>query len=352
MTMAGKRQRVGILGGTFNPVHLGHLRAAEDAVRRFGLDEVLLVPSYIPPHKNLGDIAPARDRLRMLELACAGRAWCLPSDIEIKARGKSYSILTLKKLKRLYPQAWIFFILGADAFVEIETWKDHEDVLRQCLFIVTSRPGTSLDAAAGVLGGRLRERMRTIGPDDRPDEAMFESGRVFLMPFEALDVSSSDIRRRLKAGAPLTGLVPKAVEDYLHHHRLYKENMAQKRTTDPPSPSSGKRGLPREVRLSVKAGQDKKAEDVLVLDLRALSAFTDFFVIMHGQSGRQNQTLAENVEMELKRNGVRPLSMEGEANAEWILMDYGFFIVHVFSKEKRDYYSLEKLWGDARKYRY
>ncbi|MDH7511436.1 MAG: ribosome silencing factor [Clostridiales bacterium] len=108
-----------------------------------------------------------------------------------------------------------------------------------------------------------------------------------------------------------------------------------------------KRSLPPEVRLSVKAGQAKKAEDILVLDLREISTFTDYFVIMTGNSSRQNVAITENIEQELKKDKLRPLGVEGKELAEWILVDYGSFIVHVFSRRTRDYYSLEKLWGDA-----
>jgi len=346
------RERIGILGGTFNPVHCGHIRAAEIVRDRFGLDRVLLIPSYIPPHKDVSEIAPARDRLRMLELACIGRPHLVPSDIEIKARGKSYSILTLRRIRGWYPRARLFFILGADAFAEIETWKDYEQVLKQCLFIVISRPGFSLEEAGRVWGGRLQGRMQVVGSQDRFGESLFKTGRIFLSTIDALDVSSTDIRRRLKQGQPVAGLVPPSVDEYLHQHRLYKETMAHRTPVDPQSAPSGKRSLPGEVRRSVKAGQAKKAEDVLVLDLRPLSAFTDYFVIMHGQSARQNAAISESIEAELKKAGLRPLSKEGGGNAEWILIDYGSFIVHVFTKEKRDYYGLEKLWGDARKYGY
>lgn len=113
-----------------------------------------------------------------------------------------------------------------------------------------------------------------------------------------------------------------------------------------------KKGLPEEVKISVKAGQAKKGEDLVVLDLRGLSSFTDFFIIMHGNSPRQNVALYESVEQELRKKNVRPLSVEGRENAEWILVDYGSFIVHVFSRRARDYYSLEKLWGDAQKFSY
>jgi ribosome-associated protein len=113
-----------------------------------------------------------------------------------------------------------------------------------------------------------------------------------------------------------------------------------------------KRNLPAEVRLTVKAAQARKGEEICVLDLRDVSSFTDFFVIMHGNSSRQNVALYEGVEEELKRTGVRPLSVEGKENAEWILMDYGFFLVHVFTRNSRDYYSLDKLWGDAPRVQY
>ncbi|MFQ6069246.1 MAG: ribosome silencing factor [Candidatus Aminicenantales bacterium] len=111
-----------------------------------------------------------------------------------------------------------------------------------------------------------------------------------------------------------------------------------------------KRRLPSEVKISIKAGQNKKGEDLIVLDLKGIASFTDYFIIMHGNSPRQNIALYESIEEELKRKNVYPLSVEGKENAEWILMDYGSFIVHIFSKRAREYYLLEKLWGDAVKY--
>jgi ribosome-associated protein len=110
-----------------------------------------------------------------------------------------------------------------------------------------------------------------------------------------------------------------------------------------------KRGLPAELKAAVKAAQAKKAEEVQVLDLREAASFTDYFIILHGNSSRQNAALSEAIAQELKKDGVRPLGVEGTAHGEWILMDYGFFVVHVFSKQARDYYSLDRLWGDAAK---
>lgn len=113
-----------------------------------------------------------------------------------------------------------------------------------------------------------------------------------------------------------------------------------------------KRSLPREVKISIKASQAKKGENLVVLDLREISSFTDYFVILHGNSARQNLALQENIEKELKKEKTVPLSIEGKELGEWILMDYGSFIIHVFSEKAREYYSLEKLWGDAHKFSY
>lgn len=108
-----------------------------------------------------------------------------------------------------------------------------------------------------------------------------------------------------------------------------------------------KRNLAAEVKLAVEASLAKKAEDLCVLDLRELSTFTEFFLIMNGNSSRQNAAVAEAVEVRLKAAGVRPLGVEGRESAEWVLIDYGWFVVHVFSRSAREHYALERLWGDA-----
>lgn len=113
-----------------------------------------------------------------------------------------------------------------------------------------------------------------------------------------------------------------------------------------------KRRLPPGVRISVKASQERKGENLIVLDLRRISSFTDFFIIIEGNSTRQNLAIYRNIEEELKKEKLRPLHIEGKELGEWILMDYGSFIIHVFSKRAREYYSLEKLWGDAPRFSY
>ncbi len=215
-------RRVGLLGGTFDPIHMGHLHAAEVAARRFALDPVLVIPSYAPPHKAGRAVAPAEDRFRMVELACAGRPGFLPSRIEVEARGTSYSIITLEKVRRLFPSARPFFIVGADAFREIETWRDYERVLEECRWIVTDRPGSRLADILSILEGRFGERLRELRAGEDASEEVVESGWIFLVPVGALDVSATEIRRRVREGESIAGLVPEAVADYIRERGLYR----------------------------------------------------------------------------------------------------------------------------------
>jgi nicotinate-nucleotide adenylyltransferase len=217
------RERIGLFGGTFNPVHNGHLRAAAEVRTAFGLGRVLFIPSYIPPHKESRGIASAADRLRMVELACLGHDGFVPSAIEVEAREMSYSILTLAKVKALHPGARLFFILGVDAFLEIGTWREYERVLDECQFIVTARPGFGLEDGAGVLGGRLRGRICRVEAGGPVDEARLERCGVFLLPIEALEISATDVRDPIRRGPGPEGLVPPAVAAYIRERHLYTE---------------------------------------------------------------------------------------------------------------------------------
>lgn len=215
-------ERIGIFGGTFNPIHSGHVKAALEVQRNFMLDKVLLIPSYIPPHKGAPDMVSPSDRLQMVKLAVEPYPQFIPSPVEIDARGKSYSILTLATLKKQYPDALMFFILGIDAFLEIDTWWDYEKVLEQCHFIVISRPGYDLGDAKKILGGKLAERMiQVCDPLEFGDEMWFGS-RIFILPIPALDVSSKDIRRKIKKGESIDGLVAESVEEYIRINKLYQ----------------------------------------------------------------------------------------------------------------------------------
>lgn len=218
-----KEERIGLLGGTFNPVHRGHLRAAEKVRLRFGLGRVLFIPSYLPPHKQAGDMASPEDRFAMVELAIRAYPRLIASPLEIEAQERSYSIITLNKVKSLYPEAQVFFILGVDAFLEIETWKSYRDVLEQCRFIVISRPGFDLAAAPKALPPEYLGSFRDVGPAEEIRPGELDAFRIFLLSIPALDISSTEIRRRIRHGQSVSGLVPESVEEYIRRKNLYQE---------------------------------------------------------------------------------------------------------------------------------
>jgi nicotinate-nucleotide adenylyltransferase len=215
-------ETIGLFGGTFDPIHCGHLRAAAEVRRVARLDRILFIPSYIPPHKAADRAAPAADRLRMAEIACRRRVGFEVSPIEVEARGKSYSIRTLCRVKRLWPRSRLFFIVGIDAFVDIGTWHEYKKVLAECVFLVTGRPGYDLERARDVLGGRLGRATGSLAEAGSLAAAAPTRLSVILVPIRGLDVSSTLVRERARRGASLRGLVPSTVAAYIRAHQLYR----------------------------------------------------------------------------------------------------------------------------------
>lgn len=216
-----QKEQIGLFGGTFNPIHLGHLKAASIVRDRFKLDKVFFIPSYIPPHKKGSEVASPEHRLAMVQMALDEIPQFIPSSIEIDAGGESYSVITLGKIKKTYPHAQVFFILGIDAFLEIETWKEYQEVLKYCFFVIISRPGYSLPTAQEVLKGQFQEQMIHISVDMDISEDLLSRYKFFLFPLAALDISSTEIRRRVKAGESVAGMVSPQVEKYIKENKLY-----------------------------------------------------------------------------------------------------------------------------------
>jgi nicotinate-nucleotide adenylyltransferase len=209
--------RIGILGGTLDPIHLGHVEAAVAARSALGLDAVTVLPSRVPPHRQQQPVASSFHRFAMAALAISPLTGIIVSDLELCAPGPSFTADTLERLHaRGFSPSQIYFITGADAFAEIATWSRYPDVLDLAHFVVVSRPGVS----ALSLRDRLPElalRMR------QPATVAADSGKtaIFLVDAPTPDVSSTEIRRRVGAGEPVTGLVPSLVEAHIIRHGLY-----------------------------------------------------------------------------------------------------------------------------------
>jgi nicotinate-nucleotide adenylyltransferase len=211
---------IGLYGGTFNPIHFGHLRTAEEICERFGMKQVVFIPAANPPHKDSTDIIEPIHRLKMANLAVTGNPRFLVSDLEYQRRGKSYSIDTVRAGKQLWPDDELAFIMGLDAFLEIDTWHRFEEIFSECDFIVTSRPGIAKTNCQQAFPPPLRDLMKRKGAGR---EFTHPSGRrTIFTEVSDLDISASDIRARVRAGHSIRYLLPRRVNEYILEHGLYK----------------------------------------------------------------------------------------------------------------------------------
>lgn len=219
-------RRLGVLGGTFDPIHFGHLRAGEAAAAALGLDEIRVIPAHDPPHRALDPRASAFHRFALIALALDGRSGWRLSDAELMRTGPSYTAHTLTAL---HADGWlpsqIFFILGSDAFAEIATWYDFPAVLEAANFTVIARPGTTLDQAAASTAA-ISRRVYHVAVGTRVASLGAAETGIFLIDTDTPDVSSSDIRQRLAAGHSVADLVPAPVARYIHTHHLYDSSTA------------------------------------------------------------------------------------------------------------------------------
>ncbi|MGB3975793.1 MAG: nicotinate-nucleotide adenylyltransferase [bacterium] len=219
--------KIGVCGGTFDPIHMGHMIMGEEACDILGLQSILYIPAKIPPHKRGISITPAEHRLAMVKLAVQDNRKFCASDLELMREGPSYTVQTLEYLRDSNPCDEFYFIMGQDAFLEIETWHRFQDVFDLCRLVIVTRPG-SPEVAVEHFGAIVRN---LIVNDSVLLKDNWEAGRFLLqkawrmcfLPIPALHVSSSEIRRRIREGRSIQYMVPATVRDYIVDNNLYKE---------------------------------------------------------------------------------------------------------------------------------
>ncbi len=198
-------KQICLMGGTFDPIHYGHLVVAEEVRQKFGIQKVIFIPAARPPHKMDQEISEPHHRVNMTRLATASNRYFEVSTIEIERQGLSYTIDTVQEIKSIYKIETVYFITGADAVLEILNWKEAEKLLNMCTFIAATRPGYNLN--------NLKETLKSL------------PGEIFkkTLPLEvpALSISSSDIRQRVREGRSIKYLLPEPVEQYIKENKIY-----------------------------------------------------------------------------------------------------------------------------------
>jgi len=194
-----RKRKIGILGGTFDPIHLGHLVLAEQVKEKLRLDQVIFIPSANPPHKTKRKLSPAKDRFRMTKLALKNNPGFSISDIEVKRKGLSYTVDTLRELKNLFPDQKIFFLTGSDVLNEIQTWKDPEQIYKLVKVVIAIRPCFDIF-----------------------DFENYFAKKSIIVPINGVKISSTQIREKIRRGQSIRYLVPAKVEEYIKKKNLYR----------------------------------------------------------------------------------------------------------------------------------
>ena len=365
---------IGILGGTFDPFHVGHLALARAARDQLGLERVLVVPAAVPPHKQDRSMLPGDVRLALVEAGIVGEPRLEASRIELDRSGPSWTVETVAALAAAERLAGrdpdLTVILSAESFAGIASWHEPERLLDLARIAVAPRAGHAPPDPAWIAA-------TFPGREDR----------IVVIDGPQVAVSASDIRRRAAAGDPLTDLVPPGVAEAIAADALYRHPEPQEDPSivtepaplagtpadQPPAANHAPRpdGLPNRdaaaaaaaaatalpaaerppldiARRIVELAEDKKAADIILLDLTGLTTLADAFVICSGGSERQLDAIADGVIEGMRAEKVRPIGREGTASSHWVLVDFGAVVVHVFTPPEREYYSLEKHWAEAR----
>ena len=336
----GKPGGIGVFGGTFNPIHRGHVHAALGVREALGLDAVVLVPAAIQPLKRGGDavMAPAAHRLAWAELAVAAHPQLAVDPLELEREGASYTVDTMRILAERFGEPPVF-IIGQDAFVDLPSWREPETLLTLCHLAVMPRPPVEQGSVAEWLPEAL-SRDYEFSADGHVANHRRAGTWIRTVPVDALDISATEVRRRIAAGESIRDLVPDLVAESVEASGIYTTSTGNEPVT---------MALQIDPRASAlcDAVLELKAEKVVALDVHELSAFADTFVIATGTSDRHVRAIADKVVEVAKRGAEKVLGIEGYDEGRWVLIDLNDAIVHVFRREEREHYDLDRLWEDA-----
>lgn len=314
----------GILGGTFDPPHNAHLAMAKAACVQLGLEEVRLMPAGDPWQKRESGVSASAHRIAMVELLAGEDHRLVADTTEIEREGPSYTIDTIEQM-----ESRSVLILGADAALGLPSWHRSDAILEKIDLAVAPRPGVSRESVEAALGRS-----------------------VTWLEMEPVDLSSTLIRQLIRSGGRISNLVPASIVNYIETEGLYeyRENRHPDSLSSAPMTKRSHTAAPDAVaaaRVAAEALDEKSGEDIVLLDLSDLLVVTDIFVLVTGTSRRNVLTLADETVEALRALDRRPIRKEGTDHGKWVLLDYGDVVIHLFDRETREYYDLERLWASA-----
>lgn len=329
--------KVGVFGGTFSPIHFGHINSILNVKEKMQLDEVKVIPAHQAPGKTIIESPTAEERLDIVNIALTDYLGEVSVDAhEVERGGVSYSVETLQALKEQSPDDIFYLIVGLDQFQNFDSWKDFEKILELAHVVVTSRPGYYFPLDKTEFPEALRDHVADF---DGYTTILNSGTQIFFVRLEDHDMSSSDIRKRVRLKQSINKYVPIEVEQYIEQKKLYSmqegvdynsEDLAKKIT---------------------KILNDEQALNVLGFDLREQNQITDFAVVSSAQSKKANSSMMSKIVEHIRDElGVKPIAIDGLEDSNWIVVDYGSVMIHSFYEFVRYEYKLEELWGEYPKF--
>lgn len=325
------KNKIGIFGGSFDPIHFGHLNSMESVAERFGLDKIKAIPTFRGPLRPQTQGASAEQRLEMCRIGAAELGDLVEvDDVEIRREGVSYTIDTLKSLEKTEPDSQFYLIIGLDQFGKFGEWKDFEEILKRVDLVVTSRPGLEFPYSLE----KFPSAVRALVDDFDGRQALLKSGHtIHFVHLQDVEASATEIRKKIRLGQDINHLVPLSISEYIRENHLY-ESVA-KNIGD----------FQKFTEFCAQHLKEKGGISVRAFDLTNIDAPAEFTLIASGTSTRHATSIAESLVKEIKKEyGIWPQSIEGVSEGRWIVIDYGALIVHSFYDFVRSEYRLENLW--------
>ncbi len=327
--------RVGIFGGSFNPPHMGHLNSLQTVAKKAGLGQIRVIPAAKSPLKIPIEGPTPEQRLDMTRIALQGwGSQFVIDDQEIKRGGASYTIDTIKSLRKTIEADDLYLIIGMDKLEELAEWKNYSEILKQANLIVTSRPGFNFPQSQEELPEIIQKEVAAF------DFNFIElkTGRnIQFIRLEDVPTSSTELRKAIRLGRNVSKFLPLGLETYLRDNGIYK------------SPDNRIKDFANFTEFCANLLFSRKAIMVRGFDLRSLSAPSEFTLVASGTSTRHASSLGENLMKAVKEEyNLFPQSVEGTDEGRWVVIDYGTLIVHVFYDYVRQEYSIENLWKNAK----
>lgn len=331
----GKPGRIGVFGGGFDPFHNGHLNSLHTVAKALGLKEVKIIPAYQSPLRNPVQGSAPEHRLEMVRQGIAGAEdWLQVDDREIQRGGVSYTIDTLRELKRELGRETLYLVIGMDQFERFDRWREFAEILEMADLVVTSRPGVDLPQSIERFPEGVKPLVKRV---TKASATLKTKHTIHFIQLEDVEVSATEVRRQIRDHQTVTNLVPEGVANYIRDHGLY-ETVA-KNIGD----------FERFTHQCADWLIGKGAINVQAYDLRELSGPTEYTLIASGTSTRHTSALAEFLSREVKTQlGVWPQGVEGVSEGRWVVLDYGSLIIHVFYDYLRQEYRLEDLWAKGK----